>query len=111
MAAKLVSMKMTAKEQKAQYEPGLAMKEDAPRYPYGLSLSLDKTALKKLGVDELPAPGESYLVVAKVEVTNVSSNAGAHGDNKSMTLQITEMCLEDSSDKKDAAKTLYDGDE
>lgn len=108
MATKLVSTKMSAKEQKAQYEPGLAMDKDAPRYPYGLSLSLDKAMLKKLGIDELPAPGEHYQLVATVDVTNVSSNAGEGGSNKSMTLQITAMCLEDADDNKtDAATELY----
>jgi len=108
MAAKLVSMKMSAKEQKAQAEPGLAAKEDRPRYPWGLTVRLDTEALKKLGIDELPAPGEKYLLIAKVDVVSVSSNASEGGSNKNMELQITDLCLEDAdTNKKDAATELY----
>lgn len=106
MATKLVSMKLSSKEAKQQMEPSLAAK-DRPRYPWGLSVSLDTDSLKKLGIEELPAVGESYLLVANVDVSSVSSNASEGGSQKSLSLQITEMCLEDADEKTDTAKMLY----
>src|SRR6185369_6092978 len=98
MAGKLVSMKISAAEQKKMMEP-TSMVEDRARYPYGLQLNLDTAALEKLGIaDDLPEVGESYVLVAKVDVTG--------GSSQSLSLQITEMCLEDG-DATDAAKALY----
>lgn len=107
MAPKLVSMKLSKKEQKQQMEPSLAEK-DRPRYPWGLTVNLDTDSLAKLGIDDLPAPGESYTLIAKVDVASVSSNAGEGGASRSMSLQITDLCLEDSdADTTDAAASLY----
>src|SRR6185369_6576942 len=106
MAGKLVSMKISAAEQKKMMEP-TSMVEDRARYPYGLQLNLDTAALEKLGIaDDLPEVGESYVLVAKVDVTSVSSNKHEGGSSQSLSLQITEMCLEDG-DATDAAKALY----
>jgi len=108
--AKMVSMKITAAEQKKRSEP-TSMVEDRPRYPWGLQLNLDTDALEKLGIgEELPAVGESYVLIAKVDVTSVSSNKSEGGSNQSVGLQITSMCLEDGDgDTSAAAAALYEG--
>lgn len=107
--AKLVSMKMSAAEQKKNMEPAIAEK-DRPRYPWGLTLNLETEALKKLGIGkELPAIGESYLLIAKVDVISAASNESEGGSRRSLGLQITEMCFEDPDTNKDsAASTLYE---
>lgn len=112
MAAKLVSMKITPAELKKRTEPRSLAEGDAPAYPYGLSINLDDDALTKLGIgDDLPESETEMVLVAKVEVTNVSSSDSAGGGKRrSISLQITEMCLEEGS-SKDAADTLYDAAE
>lgn len=108
--AKLVSMKISKAEAKAMMEPSSLAEGDRPRYPWGLSITLDKDALAKLDIgDDLPSVGESYVLVAKVDVVSVSSNQSEGGSNRSVGLQITEMCLEDG-DAKDAAAELYKGE-
>lgn len=106
MAAKLVSMKMSKAEAKKLMEPSLA-ERDRPRYPWGLTVRLDKDSLDKLGIDELPGVGDSYVLIAKVDVVSVSSNQSEGGSSKNLELQITQMCLEDEG-AVDAAKTLYE---
>lgn len=103
--SKLVSMKLEKKE-RAEYRPSLA--EDGPLYPWGLNLNLDDETIKKLGLEALPEAGEQMLLVAKVKVTGTSSNDSADGKRQSVSLQITEMCLEDGGEKVDAEK-LYQG--
>lgn len=109
MATKLVSMKISAAEAKKMTEPS-SLVEDRPRYPWGLQVNLDKDSLEKLGIgDELPGVGEKYLLVAMVDVTSVSSNQSEGGSNRSVGLQITSMCLEDTdADTSKAASTLYE---
>lgn len=104
MAAKLVSVKLTTAEQKDAVEPSSA---DRPRYPWGLSISLDTDTLDKLGMKTLPDVGEAYMLVARVDVTGVSSNESEGGKARSVSLQITDLCLEDATKKKSAADVLY----
>jgi hypothetical protein len=107
MAAKLVSMKLDKAEQKKMMEPSLA-EGDRPLYPWGLSINLDTDALDKLGLKEMPDVGESYMLVAMVDVTNVSSNESEGGSNRSVGLQITEMCLESGAKNvKSVSDALY----
>lgn len=111
MASKLVSMKISKAEAKAMMEPSSLAEGDRPRYPWGLSITLDKDALEKLGIaDDLPGVGEKYLLIAEVDVVSVSSNESEGGSNRSVGLQITSMCLEDAdSDTSKTASTLYEG--
>lgn len=105
MADKLVSMKMTKSERQEKSEPA---EIDRPIYPYGLEVRLDTDALEKLGLeDELPEVGGEMTLLAKVKVTGASSSDSEYGKNRSVSLQITDMCLEDGN--KDLASKLYDG--
>lgn len=103
---KMVSMKMSAAERKEQTEA--IDKPEGPRYPYGLSISLNEDSLEKLGL-ELPEMGEEMMLVATVKVTGVSANDSEYGSSKNVSLQITECCLEPVKDQASTAKKLYDG--
>lgn len=105
---KLVSMKMSKTERDERNSP-TSMAEEGPIYPYGLSLSLDGDALDKVGMSALPEVGEEMLLHAKVKVTSVSSNEHEHGKHKSVSLQITDLGLEDAGEKTAAADALYKG--
>lgn len=103
---KLVNMKLTAAEQKEKTEP-MALAPDAPSYPYGLELRLGDEVLDKLGLDPLPVVGATLELVARVSVTGVHVNESKGGTRKSLELQITDLCLEAPSAKKDAKDVLY----
>lgn len=108
---KLTNMAMSKTELKKQMEPSLGKDpgKDAPRYPWGLELNLDESAIAKLGLDELPEVGESYMLVAKCDVTSAASNKTQSGNSRRLGLQITAMAIEDAGEKGEAAETLYGG--
>jgi hypothetical protein len=106
--SELVSMKLSKKDAKAMTEPSTSMQR--PAYPYGLSLSLDDEALKKLGVKvEDVEVGATMTLIAKVDVTAVSKNESeGQPARENVSLQITDLCLEDSGSKATkAAGALY----
>jgi hypothetical protein len=109
---KLKSMKLD-KKAREETQPSPSLLADQPIYPYGLQVRLDEDALAKLGLDELPKVDAVMMLIARVTVTSVSSNEhsepGGKGKHKhrNVELQITDLCLEDEAEKKDAADTLY----
>lgn len=105
--AKLVSMKMSKTDLAKRAEPS-TIATDAPMYPWGLSVNLDDDSLEKLEIDVGDMKvGDYKVLIAKVEVTSLSSNESKGGGNQSATLQIMEMCLEDGDDTARVAKSLY----
>lgn len=66
---------------------------DQPEYPYGLCLSLNSDTLDRLGMTELPEIGTVLTLHARVEVTSVSQYERADGKNRDVSLQITDMDL------------------
>jgi len=99
-------MKMPARE-KDECCAAPCESPDAPRYPWGLSLSLDNDSLEKLGLTELPALGAETMLVARVKVTSVSSNESEHGASKNVSLQITAMAL--GKQRKETAALMFGG--
>lgn len=106
MADKLVSVKISKAEREKWAKGPSSIATDAPLYPWGLSVTLDEDTLKKLGLKKaLPEVGATLMIVAKVEVTSSSINETTDGVNRSLGLQITDLCLEDEDG--DAAGALY----
>lgn len=103
--AKLVNVQLTAAE-RAEVMGGAIAR--APRYPWGLSVTLDNDTLDKLALT-LPTVGKTLTLIARVAVISVSSNQESSdgGPNRSVTLQITDLCLEDQDAAADAAAALY----
>jgi hypothetical protein len=103
-------MKISEAERKKYQEAGpVSMATRGPAYPYGLELHLDTEALEKLAINigDLSV-GDTLALVAKVEVTSISSNESQHSKpSESVGLQITEACLEDADTARAAAKALY----
>ena len=91
--AKLVSMERTAKEKTAaQKRMDAAISDSGPDYPYGLTINLGKDELKKLGIDDLPAVGDEFHIMAVAKVTRVHQSASEQGDDsRGVELQITDM--------------------
>jgi hypothetical protein len=103
MAKELVSMKMT----KSEMKEAAPVPADAPQYPYGLRLELNNESLEKLGLPVTAAVGKKVMVLAQAEIVSVSAyDSKEGGKNRSISLQLTHLCLE-SGEKEDAAKVLY----
>lgn len=85
----LINMQQTAAEAKEYTEPSIA---DAPKYPWGLCITLSNDSLKKLGVKAMPAAGTVVTIVAKAEVAGTRETQTQGGETESsMDLQITDM--------------------
>lgn len=68
---KLINMKLDRKAREAS--TAAEVKPEGPRYPWGLSLTLDNEALDKLGL-ALPDVGTKFTVMAQANVTGISSS-------------------------------------
>lgn len=109
----MINMQLTKAE--AKEECGVASADyDLPRFPYGLSISLDDEVLEKLGIKDLPKVGAVMLLQAQVTVTSVSSRATQDSKEKGeptestssdVSLQITDMELQGAA--RDLASQLY----
>jgi len=95
---KMVSMKCDdAKEE---------MSEPAQQvYPYGLTINLDQESFEKLGIKELPSVGSKMTIECMVEVCSVSQYESKESENKSLSLQITDMAV--AGKKSNPADKLY----
>ncbi len=103
---KMVSMKIDAKAREEKYNETVAV--DRPMYPWGLSLTLDEEALAKLGVKDLPEVGKTLLLTARVDVTGCSMHESKDsGENRSVSLQITDLALGKDEGDDAAADKLY----
>lgn len=107
--SELTSMQISAAERKKYAEPTLATgATDGPRYPWGLSLTLDDEALTKLGIDTLPKVGTAQMLIARVEVTRTSSDIGEDKTKRqSVSLQITDCALEPEDQRQSIEDALY----
>jgi len=100
----LTNMKLSKKEAKG--DSGINEVE-LPRYPYGLSISLDEESLDKIKMSDLPNVGDSKMLVAFVDVTDKHEHDSIEGKKRRrITLQITDMSIEEKV-SKDTLKTLY----
>ncbi|HLX21628.1 MAG TPA: hypothetical protein VKR23_15895 [Gaiellaceae bacterium] len=109
--AKLVSMKIAKGDRDAKLDQPSTFATEGPLYPWGMAISLDDDALEKLGWDIKDfTVGATLTLIAKVEVTSLSSNESQGQDaRQNVGLQITDCCLEDGAKKAaSAASALYD---
>lgn len=106
----MTNMAMTPAEAKEE-SPSAAGGDatELPKYPYGLELSLDDSAMEKLGIAELPDVGYVMKLTALVTVSSVSMNQAQDNDaENSMRLQITDMQLDaPAMDSAAMAAKLY----
>jgi hypothetical protein len=105
---KLTNMKMPAAVAEEKYPETVMM--DRPRYPWGLSLSLDEDAIEKLGID-LPKVGSSLRLEAMVDVTRVEAeeyqdHEGKTRTRRSVAFQLTDVGFE-APDDGETTEKLY----
>jgi hypothetical protein len=104
----MVNMMQSAEEAKEDSAPSA---DDAPKYPYGLCISLDEEVLAKLGMTQPPAVGTKFTLTANATVTSASSYQTEGSENESSSSwQITDMEVASPTrptSSADAASMLY----
>lgn len=96
----LVDLKYTKKEAKEEaaedYKP--------PAYSWGLQIRLEKEELDKLGIKELPDVGDEWHMTIVANVTSVSEQKTADGDDEQcvcLQIQMASVDLEEpATDEK-----------
>ena len=104
MSHNLTNMQLSKKQSKA--EVCCTDDEKGPRFPYGLSISLDDDSLKKLGFDTLPAVGTEMIVVGIGKIRSASENRSQRGVNRDVSIQLERIEVEPF--EKAANKTAVD---
>lgn len=94
----MVDMAMDNEEKAEMMSPSL----DAPKYPYGLSISLCERELEKLGVDENDLEvGDMLHLHALAKITSVSSQEYENGSHCRVELQICYLSGEDEDEENE----------
>lgn len=91
---KLVDMKRTAADKKAESEAWKSEPMSGEDYPYGLSIHLDQSAMEKLGLSstDLDA-GQAIMLCAECVVTSDNITTINGKTRRSMTLQLQKVAL------------------
>ncbi|MGA9070076.1 MAG: capsid staple protein [Terracidiphilus sp.] len=88
----LIDMESSPEEKREMVSPSVS---EAPKYPWGLCITLNDDSLEKLGVKTLPAVGTVVTIVAKATVSTTCKNATVGEESESsMDLQITDMQID-----------------
>lgn len=102
-------MSLTAEEAK-EYAGDMCCGPDekGPKYPYGLTISLNDGSIEKLGITSLPMVGTKVNIMAVAVVTSIEQRQDSDGENEtSMCLQITQMEAQMPSPEKNAAEKMW----
>lgn len=113
MDQELTSMRMSKKDMPKASE--VSDSPSGPQYPWGLGVTLEREALAKMGIKLSDyAVGDTVELYAKCKVTRLSQSEseGNNNPNRTMELQITDMCLEECEpgEKKDEDELSWDDD-
>lgn len=102
----MIDMKMTKDEAKERSPSVESSADNAPEYPWGLSVNLDESSLAKLGIEALPAVGTKMVLMAEVVVKGTSEYNQQDGDkSRNVDLQITQMDL--GAPARDPAEVMF----
>jgi hypothetical protein len=97
---KMISMKRSAADKRADKLEHSPMEATAPDYPWGLCLHMDGDEMDKLGIKTMPKVGDEMILVCKCKVTRcmMSSSEYTDGDEtRSIDLQITDIGWEEGA--------------
>lgn len=102
----LKSMKITKADREARKKSYDCVPMSGDDYPYGLRVSLDEDAMKKLGITKLPKTGSYVTLVAECCVQSTSVNDRDGKEERRMELQIEK--LEVTPEKQTAEDAISD---
>ncbi|HEY1299232.1 MAG TPA: hypothetical protein VGF07_01970 [Stellaceae bacterium] len=92
--------KAAAEDYVVPYHPG------AEDYHYGLRISLDDACLKKLGIDEMPKPGDKFRIEGEAQVISSEQRNTADNSDRRVELVLHELGAEAKAAPRE--KTIRD---
>ncbi len=86
----------------------ISVAPDAPKYPYGLRISLGPEELEKLGLQSTPEVDVKYRLLCEAKVIEVSVVEGK-GDDPSyrVELQIMDLEMKRHGEKQSSEAVIY----
>lgn len=94
-----------SQEQKKDFSTPSVM--EAPRYPYGLRITLSHEELQKLGFQKAPEIDTQYMIAGAAKVVEVRSD-GEDEAGYTLELQIIDLEVKTAKTKgEDTTKVLY----
>ena len=88
-----------------------AIEDKMDEYGYGLCIHLDEDQVEALGLTQLPEPGTVLMIHAKDMVTRTMVENDGEGDEKHLSLQITDMEFGPVEGKAKSSASLLYGDD
>ena len=97
---KMVSMKRSKEDKRADKLEHAPMEAMEPDYPWGLCIHMEGDEMEKLDINTMPKVGDEMVLVVRCKVTRTAMNASeytAGDETKSIDLQITEIGWEEGA--------------
>lgn len=105
--AKMVDMKRSKAEQKAQQEGPKALGGD--EYSYEHRISLDHNHMKKLGIKEMPKPGDVLHLQAHAHVASSNESSEEGGEpRRHISLQLKKMAIQ-ATKRAESEQDIHEG--
>lgn len=102
-----MDMRKTNEERRESISGGPSL-DDAPKYPYGLTIELDQKQLKSLGIDKTPTIDQVFNLKIVSHVRNVNKQEGEGDDSGySVSLQITDIEVQEKKEDGISSDTFY----
>lgn len=87
----------------------MPVKDNRPRYPYGLEITLNEDSLEKLGMkDNPPQVGEVLHAMVLMKVTSYSEHENENNSDCCVRAQIVQMGVENESKEYSYKEKMYD---
>lgn len=100
----LIDMKYSQKEKVEESKENVPSADSMPDYPYGLTINLEKEQLDKLGLTEYEV-GDELNISAVGKITMVRSSERENDpEEASVTIQITQLELQDADEQAEAVE-------
>ena len=92
---KIVVMRRSDREKKDAVEGyGIPFRPEADDYPYGLRITLDNGSLKKLGIKDMPKPGDKFRIEGEAHVLESSQRDTEDDSDRRVELILHELGAE-----------------
>jgi hypothetical protein len=104
---KTVVMKRSDREKKDAGESyGVPYRPMAADYPHGLVINLDDGSLKRLGIDEMPKPGDKFRIEGEAHVMESAQRDTDQSSDRRVELVLHELGAEKKADPAKRTTTV-----